>query len=119
HYHVADAQHTFLILQDSTKHFTLHAVVEQDSDMVAQFAHTIAMPLSFEMINCGVWRQNLLIADRYGSGSRVFLAGDAVHLVIPTGGPRMNTRCGDALDLSWELAPPPARSGAPQPPQAP
>jgi len=43
------------------------------------------MPLPFEMINCGVWRQNLLIADRYGSGSRVFLAGDAVHLVIPTG----------------------------------
>src|SRR5258707_5953963 len=26
HFHVADAQHTFLILQDSTKHFTLHAV---------------------------------------------------------------------------------------------
>ena len=104
HYHVADAQHTFLILQDSTKHFTLHAVVEQDADMVAQFANTIAMPLSFEMINCGVWRQNLLIADRYGSGSRVFLAGDAVHLVIPTGGLGMNTGCGDAIDLSWKLA---------------
>jgi 2-polyprenyl-6-methoxyphenol hydroxylase-like FAD-dependent oxidoreductase len=104
HYHVADAQHTFLILQDSTKHFTLHAVVEQDSDMVAQFANTIAMPLPFEMINCGVWRQNLLIADRYGSGSRVFLAGDAVHLVIPTGGLGMNSGCGDAIDLSWKLA---------------
>jgi 2-polyprenyl-6-methoxyphenol hydroxylase-like FAD-dependent oxidoreductase len=104
HYHVADAQHTFLILQDSTRHFTLHAVVEQDSDMVAQFAKTIAMPLPFEMINCGVWRQNLLIADRYGSGSRVFLAGDAVHLVIPTGGLGMNTGCGDAIDLSWKLA---------------
>src|SRR5260370_32351265 len=103
HYHVADSQHTFLILQDSTKHFTLHAVVEQDSDMVAQFAKTIEMPLSFEMINCGVWRQNLLIADRYGSGSRVFLAGDAVHLVIPTGGLGMNTGCGDAIDLSWKL----------------
>ncbi len=104
HYHVADAQHTFLILQDSTKHFTLHAVVEQDSDMVALFAKTIAMPLPFEMINCGAWRQNLLIADRYGSGSRVFLAGDAVHLVIPTGGLGMNTGCGDAIDLSWKLA---------------
>jgi len=104
HFHVADAQHTFLILQDSTKHFTLHAVVGQDSDMVAQFANTIAMPLSFEMINCGVWRQNLLIADSYGSGSRVFLAGDAVHLVIPTGGLGMNTGCGDAIDLSWKLA---------------
>jgi hypothetical protein len=51
-----------------------------------------------------VWRQNLLIADRYGSGSRVFLAGDAVHLVIPTGGLGMNTGCGDAIDLSWKLA---------------
>jgi 2-polyprenyl-6-methoxyphenol hydroxylase-like FAD-dependent oxidoreductase len=104
HYHVADAQHTFLILQDSTRHFTLHAVVEKDSDMVAQFANTIAMPLPFEMINCGVWRQNLLLADRYGNGSRVFLAGDAVHLVIPTGGLGMNTGCGDAVDLSWKLA---------------
>ena len=104
HYHVADAQHTFLILQDSTKHFTLHAVVEKDSDMVAQFADTIVMPLPFEMINCSTWRQNLLLADRYGNGSRVFLAGDAVHLVIPTGGLGMNTGCGDAIDLSWKLA---------------
>jgi 2-polyprenyl-6-methoxyphenol hydroxylase-like FAD-dependent oxidoreductase len=104
HYHVADAQHTFLILQDSTRHFTLHAVVDQDSEMVARFANTVAMPLPFEMINCSVWRQNLLIADRYGSGSRVFLAGDAVHLVIPTGGLGMNTGCGDAIDLSWKLA---------------
>jgi 2-polyprenyl-6-methoxyphenol hydroxylase-like FAD-dependent oxidoreductase len=104
HYHVADAQHTFLILQDSTRHFTLHAVVDEDSEMVAQFAKTIAMPLPFEMINCSRWRQNLLIADRYGSGSRVFLAGDAVHLVIPTGGLGMNTGCGDAIDPSWKLA---------------
>jgi 2-polyprenyl-6-methoxyphenol hydroxylase-like FAD-dependent oxidoreductase len=104
HYHVADAQHTFLILQDSTRHFTLHAVVERDSDMVAQFANTIVMPLPFEMIHCAPWRQNLLVADRYGSGSRIFLAGDAVHLVVPTGGLGMNTGCGDAIDLAWKLA---------------
>jgi 2-polyprenyl-6-methoxyphenol hydroxylase-like FAD-dependent oxidoreductase len=112
HYHVADDRHTFLIVQDSTRHFTLHGVVAQDSDMVALFAETVAMPLAFEMIHCGVWRQNLLLADRYGSGGggaggaggRVFLAGDAVHLVIPTGGLGMNTGCGDAIDLSWKLA---------------
>jgi hypothetical protein len=104
HYHVADDRHTFLILQDSTRHFTLHAVVAQDSDMVAHFADTIVMALPFEMIHCAPWRQNLLLADRYGNGGRVFLAGDAVHLVIPTGGLGMNTGCGDAIDLSWKLA---------------
>jgi hypothetical protein len=46
---------------------------------------------------------NLLLADRYQEG-RVFLAGDAVHLVIPTGGLGMNSGVGDAIDLSWKLA---------------
>jgi hypothetical protein len=45
----------------------------------------------------------LLLADHYGKG-RVFLAGDAVHLVIPTGGLGMNSGVGDAIDLSWKLA---------------
>ncbi len=79
-------------------------MVERDEDMRSLFAHTIAMPLEFEMIHVGKWRQNLLLADRYCNGSRVFLAGDAVHLVIPTGGLGMNTGCGDAVDLSWKLA---------------
>jgi hypothetical protein len=43
------------------------------------------------------------LADRYRAG-RVFLAGDAVHLVIPAGGLGMNTGVGDAFDLSWKLA---------------
>ena len=33
-----------------------------------------------------------------------FLVGDAVHLVIPTGGLGMNSGVGDAIDLSWKLA---------------
>ena len=48
HYHVADGQNTFLIVQDSTKHFTLHAVVENDSDMASQFEKTVAMPSETE-----------------------------------------------------------------------
>ena len=54
------------------------------------------------MLYVGQWKQNLLLADRYRAG-RVFLAGDAVHLVIPTGGLGMNTGVGDAIDLSWKL----------------
>jgi 2-polyprenyl-6-methoxyphenol hydroxylase-like FAD-dependent oxidoreductase len=103
HYHVADNQATFLIMQDSRRHWTLHAVVERDEDMKAQFEKTVAIPLPYEMIYCGGWRQNLLLADRYGEG-RVLLAGDAVHLVIPTGGLGMNTGVGDAFDLAWKLA---------------
>ena len=103
HYHVADDRATFLIMQDSTRHWTLHAVVEHDEDMRAAFERTVAIPVRYEMLSCAPWRQNLLLADSYGSG-RVFLAGDAVHLVIPTGGLGMNTGVGDAIDLSWKLA---------------
>jgi len=103
HYHVADDRSTFLIVQDSTKHFTLHAVVDSDEEMKRQFEQTVAMPVEYEMLSCAPWRQNLLVADRYGDG-RVFLAGDAVHLVIPTGGLGMNSGVGDAIDLSWKLA---------------
>ena len=103
HYHVADAQSTFLIVQDSTRHFTLHSVVETDADMATMFERTVAMPVKYDMLYVGQWRQNLLLADSYGQG-RVFLAGDAVHLVIPTGGLGMNSGVGDAIDLSWKLA---------------
>ena len=103
HYHVADAHSTFLIVQDSTRHFTLHSVVDSDDDMKTMFEQTVAMPVNYEMLSCAPWRQNLLLADRYGLG-RVFLAGDAVHLVIPTGGLGMNSGVGDAIDLSWKLA---------------
>ena len=103
HYHVADAHSTFLIVQDSTRHFTLHSVVERDEDMKTMFERTVAMKVAYEMLSCAPWRQNLLLADRYGDG-RVFLAGDAVHLVIPTGGLGMNSGVGDAVDLSWKLA---------------
>lgn len=103
HYHVADNHATFLIVQDSTKHFTLHAVVDSDEDMKRMFEKTVAMPVKYEMLSCAPWRQNLLVADNYGQ-DRIFLAGDAVHLVIPTGGLGMNSGVGDAVDLAWKLA---------------
>jgi len=103
HYHVADAHANFLIVQDSTRHFTLHSLVESAAEMPAMFEQIVAMPVKYEMLSCAPWRQNLLLADSYGR-RRVFLAGDAVHLVIPTGGLGMNSGVGDAIDLSWKLA---------------
>jgi 2-polyprenyl-6-methoxyphenol hydroxylase-like FAD-dependent oxidoreductase len=103
HYLVADQWATFLIMQDSKRHWTLHAAVETDEEMKQRFEDTVGVPVRYEMLYCGEWRQNLLLADRYRAG-RVFLAGDAVHLVIPAGGLGMNTGVGDAFDLSWKLA---------------
>jgi 2-polyprenyl-6-methoxyphenol hydroxylase-like FAD-dependent oxidoreductase len=103
HYHVADDKATQLIMQDSTKHWTLHSIVDSGEEMNRQFEKTVGVPVKYEMLSCDPWRQNLLLADRYGK-ERVFLAGDAVHLVIPTGGLGMNSGIGDAVDLSWKLA---------------
>jgi 2-polyprenyl-6-methoxyphenol hydroxylase-like FAD-dependent oxidoreductase len=103
HYHVADDKATFLIMQDSTKHWTLHSVVDTDDEMNIAFERTVGVPVKYERLSCAPWRQNLLLAEHYGK-DRVFLAGDAVHLVIPTGGLGMNSGVGDAIDLSWKLA---------------
>jgi 2-polyprenyl-6-methoxyphenol hydroxylase-like FAD-dependent oxidoreductase len=103
HYHIADDKATQLIMQDSTRHWTLHSIVDTDAEMNAAFERAVGVPVKYEMLSCDPWRQNLLLADRYGEG-RVFLAGDSVHLVIPTGGLGMNSGVADAIDLSWKLA---------------
>lgn len=103
HYHVADEHSSFLIMQDSMRHWTLHATVDSDERMKRKFEEVVGVPVKYDMLSCNPWRQNLLLSERYRDG-RVFLAGDAVHLVIPTGGLGMNSGCGDAIDLGWKLA---------------
>ncbi len=104
HYHIAEGPlFPFIILQDSTRHWTLHAAASSDAEMAEIFKKSLAMPIEFEMLSVNEWTQHLLCAERYGEG-RVFIAGDAAHLVIPTGGLGMNTGVGDAVDLSWKLA---------------
>ena len=57
----------------------------------------------YEILVANAWTSHLLVAESYGTG-RVFLAGDAAHQYIPTGGYGMNTGIGDACDLGWKLA---------------
>ena len=104
HYHVADGQSTFLIVQDFDPAFHLAFGASRPtgtwrtcSSAPARCRSTTRCSMSAQ------WRQNLLLADRYAQG-RVFLAGDAAHLMIPTGGLGMNTGVGDAVDLAWKLA---------------
>jgi hypothetical protein len=114
HYHIAEGPvFPFIILQDSTRHWTLHAAASSDGEMAEIFKKSLGMPVEFEMLSVNEWTQHLLCAERYAEG-RVFIAGDAAHLVIPTGGLGMNTGVGDAIDLSWKLAATLAGWGGPQ-----
>jgi putative polyketide hydroxylase len=49
------------------------------------------------------WTTGAYVADRYRVG-RVFLAGDAAHLMPPYGGFGGNTGIADAHNLAWKLA---------------
>ena len=103
HYLLATDRPVFMIMQSSTRHWTVHAAVDSDEAMQRQFEQIVGEKVEYEMLHCAEWRQNLLLADQYRD-KRVFIAGDAVHLVIPTGGLGMNSGVGDAIDLSWKLA---------------
>src|ERR1700676_569952 len=100
HYHLPSGM---LVVQDDLKHFMANtgSVSGPTPEVLLQEVFRINVP--FEVLSVTLWHQNLLVAERYRD-RRVFLAGDAVHLVIPAGGLGMNTGVGDAFDLSWKLA---------------
>jgi 2-polyprenyl-6-methoxyphenol hydroxylase-like FAD-dependent oxidoreductase len=103
HYQFADAAGSSMVAQGTRKEFTLHTTLPPDTDFRPVIRDLIGFSCDIEIRHVIPWRHNLLVAERYRDG-RVFLAGDAVHLVIPSGGLGMNTGVGDAFDLAWKLA---------------
>ena len=56
-----------------------------------------------EVLQIAHWRAEANVATRMRAG-RVFLAGDAAHVVPPNGGYGGNTGILDARNLAWKLA---------------
>ena len=75
----------------------------QSVDAAAEVRRAAGRDFDFEILSVGHWVRRRMVADRYAQG-RVFLAGDAVHVMPPNGGLGMNTGIGDAVDLGWKLA---------------
>jgi 2-polyprenyl-6-methoxyphenol hydroxylase-like FAD-dependent oxidoreductase len=69
----------------------------------AAIRRAVGREFDYEILTVVPWIRRELVAERYGIG-RVFVAGDAAHVMSPTGGFGMNTGIGDAVDLSWKLA---------------
>ena len=103
HYNFAHPNGSVLVAQGCRTEFTLHSSLPAVTDFEPIIRDLIGFPCEVEIRHVVAWRQHLLVAERYRDG-RVFLAGDAVHLLIPTGGLGMNSGVGDAFDLSWKLA---------------
>jgi hypothetical protein len=64
----------------------------------------IGLPhLAVEIRSIGPWESAVRIADSFQRG-RIFLLGDAAHLMPPWGGFGANTGIADAHNLTWKLA---------------
>ena len=69
----------------------------------AAIRRAVGCDFEFEILSVLPWVRRELVAERCRTG-RGFIAGDAAHVMSPTGGFGMNTGIGDAVDLSWKLA---------------
>ncbi|MGW1781181.1 FAD-dependent monooxygenase [Streptomyces sp. NPDC002143] len=97
-----------LISQNDGDTFTLHAPlgIGVDADRIdpREFLYErLGCRFESDVLVANAWTPRLTVADSFGRG-RVWLAGDAVHQVTPTGGYGMNTGVGDAIGLGWALA---------------
>ncbi len=101
HYNLTDG--SAIVAQGDRREFTLNTGLPKDTDFLPLLRRVIGIDCKLTLRHVNTWHHNLLLAERYQVG-RVFLAGDAIHLVIPSGGLGMNTGLGDAFDLSWKLA---------------
>jgi 2-polyprenyl-6-methoxyphenol hydroxylase-like FAD-dependent oxidoreductase len=97
-----------LIAQDDEDTWTLQTrppagAAPEAADPNAMLDAWVGQSFPRHVLVANPWASHLLVAERYRLG-RAFLAGDAAHQYIPTGGYGMNTGIADAVDLGWKLA---------------
>jgi putative polyketide hydroxylase len=68
--------------------------------------------LGVELLSRSPWESAMRVADRFRDG-RVFLAGDAAHMMPPMAAAGANTAIADAANLAWKLAAVAAGQAAP------
>lgn len=104
-----------LVAVNGADTFTIHAQLkphEQDEKIsqaraLEMFEQALGAPppSDLEVLATDTWLGGyMLVAERYASGGRVVMAGDAVHLFTPTGGLGYNTAVDDVCNLGWKLA---------------
>jgi hypothetical protein len=78
-------------------------VAYADSEIEQAIEKSVGGRFDFRILSIVPWMRREMVARSFGR-HRMFVAGDAAHLMSPTGGFGMNTGIGDAVDLGWKLA---------------
>ncbi len=76
--------------------------IPTETEIRSAIRRAAGFDFDYEILTVLPWVRREMVAEHFGKG-RVFIAGDAVHLMSPTGGFGMNTGIQDAVDLSWKL----------------
>src|SRR3954465_994586 len=98
----------FLVINTVGEDVTQDSAIDVQSGLTEeralQFLRTaIGTDMPMELVDVANWRAEATCAERLRDG-RVFLAGDAAHVVPPNGGFGGNMGIQDALNLAWKLA---------------
>ena len=98
----------FLVINTVGDDVTQDSAIDVQSGLTneraLQYLRTaIGTDMPMEIVNVANWRAEATCAERLRDG-RVFLAGDAAHVVPPNGGFGGNMGIQDALNLAWKLA---------------
>ncbi|WP_089099022.1 FAD-dependent oxidoreductase [Streptomyces hyaluromycini] len=75
---------------------------ERCVDLVRAAVGTSDLPLKIESVNMPPWDISARVADRFATG-RIFIAGDAAHVMPPTGAFGASTGIQDAYNLAWKI----------------
>lgn len=76
---------------------------DNEDDVRKVFYGAVGDEVPVEFVSGRSWNMHALLAPRYGQG-RVFIAGDAAHLIPNLGGFGFNLSVLDAVDLGWKLS---------------
>lgn len=102
-YFFMNEDRTVLTVQDDPTYLRINTkFAGTDDETVAFVRDLVGLDIEVELISVNSWKLHLLVANHFSDG-RVFLCGDSLRLVIPTGGLGLNTGIGDATDLAWKL----------------
>ena len=98
----------FLVINTVGEDVTQDSAVDVQAGLteekaLAYLRTAIGTDMPMEVVDVANWRAEATCAERLREG-RVFLAGDAAHVVPPNGGFGGNTGIQDARNLAWKLA---------------